>query len=195
MLRTLQGLLAVVVMTMVLGCGRADAPQGESGEGERDPGATPWRAAAPWYQPALAADSVPAAYLAAWREAPNRESCALIAFAEHGEPRARARPARFSGGWGVAFDTPTERSAFGVAGTGTDANAPDMYADWPYGQAWADGSSAGYGPEGGTGPNHLAYLRIAGQRCLYNVWSRGTREHLEELLSQLRFVDMPSGGS
>ena len=54
--------------------------------------------------------------------------------------------------------------------------------------ATADGSTAGYGPEGGTGPAQLAYLRIAGQGCLYNVWSRLGRAHLEQLLGALRFV-------
>ncbi len=57
----------------------------------------------------------------------------------------------------------------------------------------ADGSSAGYGPEGGTGPSDLAYLRIQGQECLYNVWSRLGRAHLEHLLESLRFVAVPQG--
>jgi len=46
----------------------------------------------------------------------------------------------------------------------------------------------GYGREGGTGPNWLAYVRIPGQDCLYNVWSRRGQAHLEELLAELRFV-------
>jgi hypothetical protein len=45
------------------------------------------------------------------------------------------------------------------------------------------------GPEGGTGPNQLAYLRIAGQGCLYNVWSRLGTTHLESLLGSIRFID------
>ena len=53
---------------------------------------------------------------------------------------------------------------------------------------WADGSRAGYGPEGGQGPNQLAYLTISGRDCLYNVWSRIGIEHLEQLLAELRFV-------
>ena len=87
----------------------------------------------------------------------------------------------------MAYDQPDLRSAFGVAGTGSGAAEPS-YDDWPFARRWADGSSAGYGPEGGSGPNQLAYLRIAGQGCLYNVWSRVGREHLERLLEQLRFV-------
>ncbi|HEY5610921.1 MAG TPA: hypothetical protein VIL97_06930 [Thermoanaerobaculia bacterium] len=33
-----------------------------------------------------------------------------------------------------------------------------------------------------------AYLRIAGQQCLYNLWSRLGRDHLELLLDELRLV-------
>jgi hypothetical protein len=55
-------------------------------------------------------------------------------------------------------------------------------------RVFADGSRVGYGPEGGTGPNWLAYVRIPGQDCLYNVWSRQGRAQLEQLLAQLRFV-------
>lgn len=41
------------------------------------------------------------------------------------------------------------------------------------------------------GPNQLAYLRIPGQDCLYNVWSALGRMHLEQLLAALRFVRVP----
>ena len=92
-----------------------------------------------------------------------------------------------AGGWAVAYDRPDLRGAFGIAGSGTTAEGA-TYA-WPDTLRWADGSSAGYGPEGGTGPNQLAYLRIAGQGCLYNVWSRLGRAHLERLLAELRFVE------
>lgn len=144
--------------------------------------------AAPWARAPLAAGAVPAAYTQAWNAAPNQSSCALIAFSELGAGQgATPRPAPFSGGWGVAYDQPNLRSAFGVAGTGVQAAEPS-YDEWPHRMRWADGSTAGYGPEGGSGPNQLAYLRIAGQGCLYNVWSRLGREHLEWLLGALRFV-------
>ena len=65
----------------------------------------------------------------------------------------------------------------------------DVYDAWPERRVLADGSRVGYGPEGGgAGPNWLAYVRIPGQDCLYNVWSRRGRAHLEELLAELRFV-------
>jgi hypothetical protein len=87
----------------------------------------------------------------------------------------------------TAYDLPNLRSAFGIAGTGSHASDP-AYDEWPDRQTWDDGSSVGYGPEGGTGPNQLAYLRIEGQDCLYNVWSRLGKEHLEHLIGELRLV-------
>jgi hypothetical protein len=74
-----------------------------------------------------------------------------------------------------------------VAGAGSSAG--DSTYEWPDNIHWSDGSSVTYGPEGGTGPNQLGYLRIAGQGCLYNIWSRLGRDHLEYLLGQLRFVE------
>lgn len=88
----------------------------------------------------------------------------------------------------MAYDLPDLRSAFGVAGAGVRADEPALY-QWPHRKQWADGSVAGYGPEGGIGPNELAYLRIRGQGCVYNIWSRLGRDHLEFLLERLRFVD------
>lgn len=144
--------------------------------------------APPWLQPALTRDDVPQVLLAEWSGAPNREVCTPLAPASLGtDERAVPRRAEFGGGWGVAWDLPNLRSAFGIAGTGVDAADPS-YSEWPYSLTWSDGSTAGYGPEGGTGPNQLAYLRITGMGCLYNVWSRLGREHLEHLLGQLRFV-------
>lgn len=143
----------------------------------------------PWSGPVLPAATVPEPYLEAWQDAENRETCALLAFADppRGE-EAEVRTARFSGGWGVSYDLPDLRSAFGVAGTGVRPG-PDTYDEWPHRVAWLDGSRAGYGPEGGSGPNQLSYLEVAGEDCLYNVWSRLGAEHLEALLEHLRRVD------
>jgi hypothetical protein len=142
---------------------------------------------APWSHRALTRAEVPAAYFATWNAAANKSTCALIAFANTSlVSGATARTASFSGGWGVAYDRADQRSAFGIAGTGSAAS--DTTYEWPSNIGWADGSRASYGPEGGTGPNQLAYLRIRGQDCLYNVWSRVSREHLEKLLESIRFV-------
>ena len=75
-----------------------------------------------------------------------------------------------------------------MAGTGTTAWASGLYQGWPHKLVYSDSSRVGYGPEGGTGPNWLAYVQIPGQDCLYNVWSRQGRVHLEALLARLRFV-------
>lgn len=144
---------------------------------------------APWRHDPLSRASVPQVYVQQWEKAENRAECALVAprtlgIGEGASPRA----ATFSGGWAVAYDMPNLRSAFGIAGAGVSAGDPS-YNKWPYVQQWDDGSKAEYGPEGGTGPNELAYVRIQGQQCLYNVWSRLGRPHLELLLSELRLVE------
>ena len=150
----------------------------------------PETALAPWNAPPIAASSVPRVFSEVWRVAENKSRCALLApvalTAE--DSFAAPRKATFSGGWAVAYDLPKLRSAFGVAGSGSDAWDPDTYAKWPQNKIWSDSSSAGYGPEAGTGPNWLAYVKIPGQRCLYNVWSKRGQTHLEQIIGSLRFV-------
>ena len=145
---------------------------------------------APWSAAPLRGAGVPSEYATAWRKADNRRTCAVLAFRNVGVFAQDAEPRRaaFSGGWSVAYDRPGRRSAFGIAGTGTlAADTADAYR-WPNTIRWADGSWATYGPEGGTGPNTLAYLYVAGQGCLYNVWTRLGEDHLRLLLRELRFV-------
>jgi hypothetical protein len=177
---------AFLTLTVLLGACLESSPRPDS---RRAGDALP---AAPWHGPALAATAVPPVYHGEWQEAENRSSCPLIAPASVGVEHARGRAATFGGGWAVAYDLPELRSAFGVAGTGARAAEP-FYDEWPRRMEWADGSRAGYGPEGGRGPTELAYLRVAGADCLYNVWSRLGVEHLEHLLSQLRFVEGEAG--
>jgi hypothetical protein len=145
---------------------------------------------APWRAAPIARVAVPVVYSDQWAKAENRNTCALVAFRGLGEQGigAKARAANFSGGWAVAYDLPDTRSAFGIAGAGVKADDPS-YDKWPYVYEWGDGSKVEYGPEGGDGPNQLAYLRIEGQDCLYNVWSRLGKDHLEALIRELRFVE------
>ena len=180
-------ILAAVSILFLAACARTPAVV-ESPEPSPSPAAdSPALEPAPWQRDRLSGASLPAAYVTQWSKAANRATCALIAPSSLGNGiGATARAATFSGGWAVAYDMPSMRSAFGVAGSGSLASDPSY--DWPYRMQFADGSSAGYGPEGGTGPNELAYLRIAGQTCLYNVWSRLGRSHLEMLLRSMRFV-------
>ena len=177
--------ILTVLATSVTACARA----GSGAPSIEPPAATPPVSPAPWTGPSLQWSELPAVYQTQWQKADNRRTCAAIAPRSLGQGAGAApRAATFSGGWAVAYDTPSIRSAFGVAGTGSKASDP-AYSDWPYARRWSDGSSAEYGPEGGSGPNQLAYLRIAGQECLYNIWSRLSRQHLELLLDQLRFVE------
>jgi hypothetical protein len=151
--------------------------------------AVPAPANPPWRGAKLARKDVPVVYLREWERAENRDHCALLAPRSiAGVEQATPRSATFAGGWAVAYDTPEVRSAFGIAGTGAEPRGT-MYSKWPFARDWDDGSTIGYGPEGGTGPNQLAYLRIAGQDCLYNVWSRLGQKHLEALIAELRFVE------
>lgn len=145
-----------------------------------------------------------------WSKAENRAICAPIAFSSDAGAPATARRAEFSGGWAVAFDTPDQRSAYGLAGPGTipeDGDEPAeqaarLGAQWPQFTTLAElpaPAFAGYGIKGaleypedspdGRGLNSLAYLRIGGQQCTYNVWSRLGRAHLEALLDSLRMLD------
>ena len=174
-------ILFVALATSIAACTRT-----VSSAGSNEPPTT--RPSAPWSASALRWSDVPAVYRTEWQKAANRSTCAAIAPRALGKGgSASPRAATFSGGWAVAYDVPGVRSAFGVAGTAAKAADP-AYSDWPFVRRWADGSSAEYGPEGGTGDNQLAYLRIVGQECLYNVWSRLGRDHLEYLLDQLRFL-------
>jgi hypothetical protein len=141
-----------------------------------------------------------------WAKAPNRAQCAPLgvtaAIADGGKPRA----AYFGGGWGVAFDRPGLRSAFGVAGTGVNDAGQWSHAErtrrlslqWPLVKQLQFGrlpAVAGYGLLGGKpfpadnleGANEstLAYVYVDGQNCLYNVWSNLGRAHLETLLNSL----------
>lgn len=148
-----------------------------------------------------------AVILAEWRKATNRRACTPLGFTGEVSGGGQPRRAYFGGGWAVAFDRAGLRSAFGVAGVGLlpgdgdpfDHQRQELVRQWPYGrelQGLGRGALAGYGIEGarplaqadgdGRGLNLLAYVRVPGQRCLYNVWSKLGRRHLEALLDDLR---------
>ena len=150
--------------------------------------------APPWIATAkLKQSAVPPVYLSQWRKAKNRAHCApLVLAGVQREPGLKVRRATFYGGWAVAYDTPRHRSAFGIAGTGVKVGnlGPHSYR-FPNRLAWADGSYAEYGLEGGVGPNVLAYLTVSGQGCLYNLWSKRGKRHLEALITTLRQIERP----
>ena len=158
----------------------------------------------PWSGPALAQGAVPGVLVEAWEAAGSPSACAALAFDDLGTGAgATPRTADFgSGAWAVAYDQPDApgvrsdgtfdpaagRSTFGIAGTSLSAG-DDRDDGFPFTFLWSDASRADYGPEGGTGPKSLAYLQVAGQGCLYNVWSHLGEAHLEHLLAHLRFVE------
>ncbi|MGN6496468.1 MAG: COG3650 family protein [Tsuneonella sp.] len=189
------------VATLVIG----DDQREGCGWSDSHPASAPQAEAAK--QPAkLAASEL---VLAEWRKADNRAACAPLSFTADAAGEGAPRSAVFSGGWGVAFDRPGVRSAFGIAGTGLlpedagdeAAQRARLMDQWPLFRTVPQvpqPAFAGYGVEGaeaypednpdGRGLNSLAYVRVAGQQCDYNVWSRLGRAHLEALLENLRLV-------
>lgn len=165
-------------------------PACASAPADVNPPPAPASPVAPWNGGALERGTVAPVYFSEWSAADNRASCGILAPASltDAERGASVRRAQFGGGWGVAYDLPGERSAFGIAGTGVRARESGTYRDWPHQIHYTDGSWAGYGLEGGTGTKWLAYIEIASQGCLYNVWSQLGRSHLESLISRLRLV-------
>ena len=153
--------LLLPLLVLVVSCATAPAVPPTSGLE-----APPWAGEA-----RLGSSEIPEALIASWRVAENREGCAPLSFDGAAIPAdATARPATFAGGWGVAFDRTSGpglapsgepcancgRSTFGIAGTG--ASPSDATYQWPNRREWSDGSSAGWGREGGSGENFLAYV-------------------------------------
>lgn len=148
--------------------------------------------APPWAAKSVKANQVPEVFYSQWYKAQNQNKCAILVLtAAKKEPNAKPRKANFSGGWAVAYDKPNARSAFGIAGTGSLALSQNDATIFPNLFRWSDGSYASYGLEGGTGPGYLAYVTVAGQGCLYNVWSKQGKKHLESLLLSMRFAEKP----
>ena len=177
-----RNILGAAAFAVLAGCAATQTPQTNPVPASPPP--------APWSGPRLGRTQVASVYLDVWNRAENRASCALLAPMPPvpDATNATSRPATFSGGWAVAYDLPGERSVFGIAGSGSNPWTGDIYDEWAHKITYADGSTAGYGLEAGTGPNWLAYVKIPGQQCLYNIWSKRGRAHLEQLLAGLRFV-------
>lgn len=149
---------------------------------------------APWASTALVADEVPAVVVA-WAMAENRNWCAPMA------PPAiegvAARASELDGGWIVEFDQPGQpgvdaegeacadcgRGVFGIAGTSMGV---DEMIESPR-PSYADGSATEMSPEDGSVVS--ATIAVPGQGCVYQVWSFLGADHLEQMMSSLRFVD------
>lgn len=160
---------------------------------------------APWTSGAVDANAVPNELLAAFRDAENREWCALIAPTDVGD--ARARRSSFDGGWAVEFDKRglpgvtqsgracerCGRGAFGIAGTAmmVDDEDPTDAEE----TVLRDGSrvrievSEDENGEPSDANGIVATIKVPGQDCVYQVWSYGGDDHLQQLLRELRFVE------
>jgi hypothetical protein len=160
----------------------------------------------PWAGSPIVSGAARTVAVAEWSVASSRSTARGLLPEDPGlSPAAAPRRANFSGGWAVAWDDPGKpgssasgafcdtcgRGVVGVAGTGSrGAQATVANSTFPNDVRWADGSEAKYGWEGNDPSSHqmLAYLYVAGQDSLYNVWSYLGQAHLEYLLSQLRYV-------
>jgi hypothetical protein len=180
-------IVTLVVCIAYLGAGVAigqEAGTSEGGKGEYPP---------PWETAPATGRSTPRIYVSEWKKAENRNRCQpLVLFGAERELGVKTRRAEFAGGWAVAYDLPSERSTFGIAGTGLDLDSKGSTFNFPNTITWNEGSSVSYGLEGGTGPGYLAYLKVSGQSCLYNIWSKRGKIHLEHLISSLRQVKVRS---
>jgi hypothetical protein len=168
---------------------------------------------APWAGAALPASAAPAT-VEAWRSegSPGAE-CPAVAPADLGEGEgatARATTRGQPGAWWVAYDLPggdgeadiqspandVGTETFSVSAIEIDGGS-DSVDRVPNELRWSDGSVGSYGPEGdgtllmpeGVTYPWLAYLRIGDSPCLYQVHSYLGREHVEHLISQLRYVE------
>ncbi|WP_169391726.1 MULTISPECIES: hypothetical protein [Psychrobacter] len=153
----------------------------------------PAKPIASWSKPAINSSQTDAVYRQEWVKSPTKTTCPILALPKNSNAHISghsARRANFSGGWGVAYDLPSERSAYGVANAGVLQAGDQVYDGWAYHIVYQDGSTVGYGHEGGDpSAKWLAYLVIPQNRCFYNVWSAQGQFHLEQMLSELRQVN------
>ena len=196
-----------------IGLGTTDAPSMQATAGAEvasalDVSTLP---AAPWASERIALTEAPASIVRAWESAENRGTCAPIAPRDFGAAAgARARVTELHGGWAVEFDRrglpgvgrdgePCDtcgRGVFGIAGTsltpedlvaydsGESAPLP-TYSDGSYAELEMEG-------EGGVGEGAAATLTVTGQGCVYEVWSFLGADHVDELVRELRLVEMPA---
>jgi hypothetical protein len=163
---------------------------------------------APWSAPAMSAHEAPRQILTAWENADNRDHCAPLATRSMGVAEgAHARTSELSGGWLVEFDHPglpgvdrqgrecdtCGRSVVGIAGTSIAPDAliaPDADTLSP---TYSDGSHAEIEVVDADGESVASVtFTIAGQSCVYEVWSLLGPDHLAEVVSGLRLVEPPA---
>ena len=146
---------------------------------------------ASWTKPAINSSQTDAVYRQEWLKAESKNLCPILALPKNSLAHLSghsARRANFSGGWGVAYDLPKLRSAYGVANAGT-VNPNELFNGWDYNVVHEDGSRVTYGRESGNPTGKwLAYIVIPKNNCFYNAWSAQSKTHLEQILADLRLV-------
>lgn len=194
---------------MTVGMGTTETPSAQAGgamaEAALDTSTLP---EAPWSAERMAMSDAPDSLVRAWEHADNRDTCAPIAPASFGAAAgARARTSELHGGWAVEFDRrglpgvdargePCEtcgRGVFGIAGTSLtpeDLVAYDSGDTAPL-PTYRDGSYAEMELEG-EGEGAAATFTVAGEGCVYQVWSFLGPDHVEELVRELRLVELPA---
>ncbi len=145
-----------------------------------------------------------------WFGSANRRWCAgLVPAGLETTRRATVRAAEYPTGWAIAYDLPTGpgqepdgsdcadcgRSAFGVVGTGR-THAADPVAGDANSLLWSDGSRAGWddAPVADSATKRVAEVVVAGQGCVYEVWSNLGEAHLVTVVEGLRLVEGMSDG-
>lgn len=164
--------------------------------------------ASPWSDAPLGSEVVPSPILSAWEHAENRAQCAPLAPRALGAGEgARARVGELEGGWSVEFDrrgmpgvgrngepcARCGRGVFGIAGTNLtpqDLVTEESEAEVPA-PSFADGSSLSIEPPLEGEQVAAATLTVRGQGCVYQVWSFLGEQHVRELVSSLRLVEVP----
>lgn len=131
---------------------------------------------ASWRKPAIKSTATDAVYSREWAKSETKERCPILALQSNAPAHLtghQVRRANFSGGWGVAYDLPDWRSAYGVANAGvTEPLGPRSM--WPDYHRYADGTELSYGREGGDPEgNWLAYLILGDSQCFYNICRGG----------------------
>ncbi len=162
--------------------------------------------APPWSEEPIGSDVAPSPILSAWTRAENRAECAPMAPRALGAGEgARARVADLEGGWAVEFDrrgmpglgrdgqtcARCGHGVFGIAGTSLTPEdlAAESEADAPA-PTFADGSSLSIEPPAEGEQVAAATFTVRGQGCVYQVWSFLGEEHVRELVSSLRIVEV-----
>ncbi len=160
---------------------------------------------APWSAAPVAPHGGAASVVRAWRHADNRAQCAPLAPSSLGVDGAHARASSLDGGWAVEFDRPglpgvrqdghactsCGRGAFGIAGTAmTPDEATDPSASAAPSPTFRDGSRADVVPADAPTDAAAATITVAGQNCVYQVWSFLGADHVRKLVHALRFVEL-----